>query len=116
MLYGHQRHVLSDLVLIYVQPHRLLLLFKDVNGYPTLVTKDSVDGELHGIRNARCSFGPKLHPAVSQYILKSTARVFKEHHELNHEKLFIEHCSKHIEILCFCRRCTTSNRPIASFE
>ena len=63
--------------------------FKDVNGYPTLVTKDSVDGELHGIRNQRCSFGPKLHPAVSQYILKSTARVFKEHHELNHEESFL---------------------------
>ena len=63
--------------------------YKDAKGYPTLVLKDSVDKELHGIRNQRCSFGPKLHPAVSQFILKSTAKVYKEHHQIDKEESFL---------------------------
>ena len=63
--------------------------YKTQSGYPTLVLEQSKDGVLYPLRNQRCSFVPKNHPAVSSYILKSTAKVFRKYHKMNDEETFL---------------------------
>ena len=54
--------------------------YKDPSGWPTYVKQDSLDGELHAIKNSRLTFGTSDAPCIAQYCMLKATDVYLEYH------------------------------------